>query len=106
MCYLGQEEWVNHLYDDWDAVVGRAKGLWAPRWRTASHGGLTAAAPAAAATAVEPPSAALNAQAVAMSGTGGAVSYGARGTEAGGGDGEAVSSADAVAAIREEVLLF
>lgn len=28
---------MKHLYDDWDAVVGRAKGLWAPRWRTASH---------------------------------------------------------------------
>lgn len=34
-----QEGWVKHLYDDWDAVVGRAKGLWAPRWRTATHGG-------------------------------------------------------------------
>lgn len=28
---------MKHLYDDWDAVVGRAKGLWAPRWRSASH---------------------------------------------------------------------
>lgn len=34
---------MKHLYDDWDAVVGRAKGLWAPRWRTASHGVATAA---------------------------------------------------------------
>lgn len=39
-----QEGWVKHLYDDWDAVVGRAKGLWAPRWRTASHGVIQAAA--------------------------------------------------------------
>lgn len=38
-----QEGWVKHLYDDWDAVVGRAKGLWAPRWRTASHGAIDAA---------------------------------------------------------------
>ncbi|CAM9302396.1 unnamed protein product [Pylaiella littoralis] len=30
-----KEGWVKHLYNDWDAVVGRAKGLWAPRWRTA-----------------------------------------------------------------------
>lgn len=35
---------MKHLYDDWDAVVGRAKGLWAPRWRTASHGAIQAAA--------------------------------------------------------------
>ncbi|CAM9706386.1 unnamed protein product, partial [Hapterophycus canaliculatus] len=28
-----KEGWVKHLYNDWDAVVGRAKGLWAPRWR-------------------------------------------------------------------------
>lgn len=33
--YPLQEGWVKHLYNDWDAVVGRAKGLWAPRWRTA-----------------------------------------------------------------------
>ncbi|CAM9340264.1 unnamed protein product [Laminaria digitata] len=38
-----KEGWVKHLYDDWDAVVGRAKGLWAPRWRTASHGAIEAA---------------------------------------------------------------
>ena len=41
--FLLQEGWVKHLYDDWDAVVGRAKGLWAPRWRTASHGVIDAA---------------------------------------------------------------
>lgn len=35
-----QEGWVKHLYDDWDAVVGRAKGLWAPRWRMASQGAI------------------------------------------------------------------
>lgn len=34
---------MKHLYDDWDAVVGRAKGLWAPRWRSASHGVIEAA---------------------------------------------------------------
>lgn len=38
-----QEGWVKHLYDDWDAVVGRAKDLWAPRWRMASRGGLPSA---------------------------------------------------------------
>ena len=25
------------MSDDWDAVVGRAKGLWAPKWRTATR---------------------------------------------------------------------
>ena len=34
---------MKHLYNDWDAVVGRAKGLWAPRWRTASVGAAAAA---------------------------------------------------------------
>lgn len=41
---------MKHLYNDWDAVVGRAKGLWAPRWRTASVG--TAAAAQASGTAL------------------------------------------------------
>lgn len=31
---------MQHLYDDWDAVVGRAKGLWAPRWRSSSYPGV------------------------------------------------------------------
>lgn len=31
---------MQHLYDDWDAVVGRAKGLWAPRWRSSSYLGV------------------------------------------------------------------
>lgn len=35
---------MKHLYNDWDAVVGRAKGLWAPRWRTASVGATTTTA--------------------------------------------------------------
>lgn len=34
---------MKHLYNDWDAVVGRAKGLWAPRWRTGSVGAIVAA---------------------------------------------------------------
>ncbi|CAM9679024.1 unnamed protein product [Scytosiphon promiscuus] len=38
-----KEGWVKHLYNDWDAVVGRAKGLWAPRWRTGSVGAIIAA---------------------------------------------------------------
>lgn len=42
---------MKHLYDDWDAVVGRAKGLWAPRWRTFSPDGV-AAAPALDAAAI------------------------------------------------------
>eukprot|EP00903_Cladosiphon_okamuranus_P008039 g7754.t1 len=37
-----KEGWVKHLYNDWDAVVGRAKGLWAPRWRTAAVGATAA----------------------------------------------------------------
>lgn len=41
---------MKHLYNDWDAVVGRAKGLWAPRWRTASVG--VAAAAQASGTAL------------------------------------------------------
>ncbi|CAM9182557.1 unnamed protein product [Chrysoparadoxa australica] len=32
---LSQKEgWAAHLDTDWDAVVQRAKGFWAPRWRT------------------------------------------------------------------------
>lgn len=41
---------MKHLYNDWDAVVGRAKGLWAPRWRTASVGATTTTTAAAAIT--------------------------------------------------------
>ncbi|CAM9212244.1 unnamed protein product [Discosporangium mesarthrocarpum] len=33
-----KEGWVEHLYEDWDAVVGRAKGLWTPRWRKGATG--------------------------------------------------------------------
>ncbi|CBJ27220.1 Zinc finger FYVE domain-containing protein [Ectocarpus siliculosus] len=49
-----KEGWVKHLYNDWDAVVGRAKGLWAPRWRMASVAAVQQASGATDSTAIVP----------------------------------------------------
>eukprot|EP00752_Nemacystus_decipiens_P001837 g1772.t1 len=75
-----KEGWVKHLYNDWDAVVGRAKGLWAPRWRTASVGAAAAAQASGTALAGRDTD---TADAAPTGGGGGAVEAPAQGCEEG-----------------------
>ena len=74
---------MKHLYNDWDAVVGRAKGLWAPRWRTASVG--TAGAAQASGTALTARDTETADADAAVEGRGAAGAEGQGGEEGGGG---------------------